>query len=117
MRKSALGRLLLFQLLALCLLDPAESAAPKTIDDGFVIKDVTVVSPERKDPLPHAMVAVRNGRIAAIGTDLIAGPHTSQIDGRGRFLIPGLIDSHVHLGNMGPLDDDTIDAHPELLKA
>ncbi len=37
--------------------------------------------------------------------------------GRGGFLIPGLIDSHVHVGNMGPLDDDAIEKHPELQQA
>ena len=61
--------------------------------------------------------AIRDGRIAEIGTDLVAGPHAKQIDGHGGFLIPGLIDSHVHVGNMGPLDDDAIEKHPELLEA
>src|SRR6266498_5314385 len=65
----------------------------------------------------HAVVVVRDGRIAEVGTDLVAGPHAKHIDGRGGFLIPGLIDSHVHVGNMGPLDDDAIEKHPELLEA
>src|ERR1700757_2823973 len=82
-----------------------------------VIKNVTIISSERSTPLAHASVVIRRGRIAEIGTDLVAGPYAKQIDGRGGFLIPGLIDSHVHVGNMGPLDDDAIEKHPELLEA
>jgi hypothetical protein len=39
-----------------------------------------------------------------------------KADGRGGFLIPGLIDSHVHVGNMGPLDNEAIKKHPDLLE-
>lgn len=92
-------------------------ANAKAVDDGTLIKNVTVISPERSSPLAHAGVAVRDGKIAAIGTDLVAGPRAKVIDGRGGFLIPGLIDSHVHVGNQGPLDDDAIEKHPELLQA
>jgi imidazolonepropionase-like amidohydrolase len=89
----------------------------KFVDEGTLIKNVTVISPERAAPLAHAVVALRDGKIANVGTDLNAGPHAKVIDGRGGFLIPGLIDSHVHVGNQGPLDDAAIEKHPELLEA
>ena len=45
-------------------------------------------------------LAVRGGRIAALGTDAdvrrLAGPATRVIDLQGRTVIPGLIDSHMH---------------------
>ncbi|PYL59729.1 MAG: hypothetical protein DMF24_12385, partial [Verrucomicrobia bacterium] len=91
------------------------AAKAKVVDDGTVIQNVTIISPERSAPLAHAVVVVRNGRIAEVGTDLVAGAHAKQFDGRGGFLIPGLIDSHVHVGNMGPLNDDEIEKHPDLL--
>src|SRR5205807_7121671 len=93
----------------------ANVAKPKVVNDGTVIKNVTVISPERSAPLAHAVVVVRDGRIEEVGTDFVAG--AKQIDGHGGFLIPGLIDSHVHVGNMGPLDDDEIEKHPDLLEA
>lgn len=44
--------------------------------------------------------AVRGSRIVAVGSDTEivaqAGPGTSRIDLKGRFVCPGLIDSHVH---------------------
>jgi predicted amidohydrolase YtcJ len=43
-------------------------------------------------------VAVRDGRIAAVGPDLadLIGPATERIDLAGRLLIPGFQDAHVH---------------------
>src|SRR5260221_6005055 len=96
---------------------PEAATAQRLVDDGTVIENVTLISPERLTPLLHAGVVIRNGRIAEIGTNLVAGPHARRIDGSGRFLIPGLIDSHVHVGHSAALDDDAIDAHPELWAA
>jgi imidazolonepropionase-like amidohydrolase len=42
-------------------------------------------------------VLVRDGRIAAIGRDLRAPLGTAMVDGRGKTLLPGLIDSHTHV--------------------
>lgn len=106
--------------LACCLPFAGAQARPdaaKVADDGIVIEDVTLISPERPAPLPHAAVVIRNGKIAEIGTNLVVGPHAQRIDGRDRFLIPGLIDTHVHVGDVASLDDDAITAHPELLEA
>ena len=93
------------------------SETGKTMDDGVVIEDVTLISPERLSPIAHTSVVIRNGRIAEIAPDLVAGPNATRIDGRGRFLIPGLIDSHVHVADMTLLDDDAAEAHPELMQA
>jgi predicted amidohydrolase YtcJ len=45
-------------------------------------------------------VAVKNGRIAAVGTDddvrELVGPRTEVLDLRGRMLLPGFQDAHVH---------------------
>ena len=46
-------------------------------------------------------LAVHNGYILALGSDddvlPLAGPDTRKIDCRGRLLLPGLTDSHVHM--------------------
>jgi imidazolonepropionase-like amidohydrolase len=61
----------------------------------LVISNVTVISPERARPLEHAHVRIRAGRIEDVSGRPLSGAR--QIDGAGRYLIPGLIDSHVHL--------------------
>jgi hypothetical protein len=88
----------------------------RVVDEGIVVENVTLISPERPVPVPHATVVIRDGKIAEIGSNLVAGPHAQRIDGAGRFLIPGLIDTHVHAGEIVPLDDDAITRHPELLR-
>jgi imidazolonepropionase-like amidohydrolase len=62
---------------------------------GLVVTDVTVISPERAAPLAHAYVRIVDGKIAQVSGRPLRGEQ--QIDGTGRYLIPGLIDSHVHL--------------------
>ncbi|HEV2341539.1 MAG TPA: amidohydrolase family protein [Candidatus Acidoferrales bacterium] len=90
------------------------SSASRVVNEGTVIENVTVISPERTTPLLHADVVIRYGRIVEIGMNLAAGPEARKIDGTGQFLIPGLIDSHVHVGHSAALDDDAIAAHPDL---
>ena len=94
-----------------------DTQAQHVVDQGTVIEDVTLISPERVAPLLHADVVLRDGKIAEIGAHLVPGPHARQIDGSRRFLIPGLIDSHVHVGRSAALGDDAIDSHPELWAA
>ncbi|MBI3471216.1 MAG: amidohydrolase [Candidatus Solibacter usitatus] len=53
---------------------------------------------------PHASaMAVRDGKILAVADDVARhiGPATRVIDAKGAAVIPGLIDSHVHLRNFG----------------
>jgi imidazolonepropionase-like amidohydrolase len=78
----------------------------------LVISDVTVVSPERAVPLEHAYVLIRDGRIAEVSSSPLTAPRA--IDGAGRYLIPGLIDSHVHLGEVPGMRAEDEAAHPEL---
>ncbi|HUR02287.1 MAG TPA: hypothetical protein VM347_07100, partial [Nonomuraea sp.] len=63
-----------------------------------LIRDVTIVSPERKDPLQQGYVVLENDRIAAVGHGAPpAARWDTVVAGRGRVLIPGLIDGHTHL--------------------
>ena len=62
----------------------------------LVVRNVTVVSPERSAPLAAVDVVVVDGRIESVGPDAEAPAAAAVIDGRDKFLIPGLTDSHVH---------------------
>ena len=66
---------------------------------------------DREYVLSHQTVIVRNGLIGEIGdTKRVRIPKDAQrIDGAGKFLIPGLIDMHVHLFT----DDEFPDALAE----
>jgi len=66
----------------------------------LAITHATVIDVVSGRPLPDRNIVVRNGRIASIG--VAAPPRDARvIDGRGKFVIPGLWDMHTHLGNAG----------------
>lgn len=100
-----------------CLL--LSACALRSSPTGLVIADVTVVSPERAAPLEHAYVRIVDGRIAEVSGQRLRG--AEEIDGKGRFLIPGLIDSHVHLalapGFPAPMTAEQATAHPDIVAA
>ncbi|HEY6497589.1 MAG TPA: amidohydrolase [Trebonia sp.] len=57
------------------------------------------VVPVEGDPIDGGTVLVVDGRIAAVGgPDLRPPPGVDVIDAAGRWVLPGLIDAHTHLG-------------------
>jgi Amidohydrolase family len=97
MRASSLSALLGVALAAgLWTASPA-AAAPAA--GSVLIEKVTVVSPERGTPLTDAFVLIEGGKIRSVATVRpAAAKGVRVVDGRGRFLVPGLIDSHTHVG-------------------
>lgn len=76
----------------------------------LVIEQVTVVSPQLAAAQPKQNVLIRDGRIVSVGSKPVnAAMGAVRIDGRGKFLTPGLMDSHVHVGEVPgfPLLADT----------
>lgn len=65
---------------------------------GLAITHARVFDAERRTVIPDATVIVAGDRIAAIGDASTKIPAGAQvIDARGRTLLPGLWDMHVHL--------------------
>lgn len=63
----------------------------------WAITDVTVIPMTSQTYLEDVTVLIQDGRIAAIGKQVNLPADVRRIDGRGKFLIPGLADMHVHL--------------------
>lgn len=77
-------------------------AAPPAVAQSsmtYAIADVTVVPMDREGHLPNQNVIVRDGAIVAMGpaatTPVPAG--ATRIEGRGRYLMPGLAEMHAHV--------------------
>ncbi len=68
-------------------------AAPE--EAPLVFKKVRVFDGQRV--IPEATVVVAGGRIAAVGKSVLAPQNAIAIAGRGRTLLPGLIDAHTHV--------------------
>jgi imidazolonepropionase-like amidohydrolase len=65
----------------------------------MVIDHITVIDAARASSMSGQTVVIEAGRIAAVGKDKPVSQQAVHVDGRGKFLIPGLIDMHVHLFN------------------
>jgi hypothetical protein len=70
--------------------------------------DVNLVSMNREEVIEHQTVLVERDRIVAIGPTAAVRvpPGARRIAGAGRYLMPGLIDMHVHFRRQ-PTDGDT----------
>lgn len=62
-----------------------------------VIRNATVLT-AAGPLLENASVLMRDGRIAAVGTAVQVPAGAVEIDGTGRWVTPGIIDTHSHLG-------------------
>ena len=67
----------------------------------YAVVDVNVIPMDTERVLAHQVVIVRGDRIAAMGlVGSVRVPSGAiRIDGRNRYLIPGLFDMHVHVGD------------------
>ena len=78
-----------------------ERAALIDVAMGYVPADTLVVNGRLVDvntgTVREEGVAIKNGRIAAVGDiEYARGGDTRTIDAAGRFLVPGLVDPHLH---------------------
>ncbi|MFS0773003.1 amidohydrolase family protein [Sphingomonas sp. 1P08PE] len=81
----------------------AAPIAASDLADG-IVRHVTVVDVERGRDKADQAVAWRDGTIVAVGADAAIARRwqtAKVVEGRGRYLIPGLWDMHVHFGG-GP---------------
>lgn len=62
-----------------------------------VIKNATVLTGTGAQ-LEGAAVLMENGKIVAVGSDLVIPDSALVIDGSGKWVTPGIIDVHSHLG-------------------
>ncbi len=70
----------------------------------LVVRGGTVVLPDHGEM--RADVAVRNGTVAALGDDLSGG---EEYDATGKFVLPGAVDAHYHLGIYQSLAQDAFE--------
>jgi imidazolonepropionase-like amidohydrolase len=78
--------------LTLFLLGVATAASQTTAFVG-----VSVIPMDRERILTNQTVVVRNGKIAEIGDKVKVPKDAATVNGKGKYLIPGLVDMHTHL--------------------
>ncbi|MGF9762189.1 amidohydrolase [Microvirga sp. 0TCS3.31] len=81
--------------------DPTQSPMGATsMQADLILFNGRITTLDRQQPEASALL-IRDGRFAAVGDEQevipLAGPTTQRIDLKGRRVIPGLIDSHMHI--------------------
>jgi len=76
----------------------------------ILIQNVTLIDGTGREPMPNVTVAMRDGKIIYVGKpkqwQVVPGEDVISLDFSGRYLLPGLIDSHVHLAGSGEADSE-----------
>jgi imidazolonepropionase-like amidohydrolase len=95
---------------------PVPARTNRRIEPGSLTSPF--ISPENLDHIEKGSVLIENGRIVSVerktGAKKPAG--ATVVDGKGQFLIPGLIDSHVHLTSVPGMSFDQTESKPEMIK-
>ena len=82
-----------------------------------LITNITIISANEHSvvrTLGH--VLIEGDRIVFVGSEKpVLSDAYEEVDGSGKFLIPGLIDSHVHLANTAGFNGPLKKKHPELI--
>src|SRR5205807_8423927 len=80
------------------------------------ITNVTIISPESLGRIVRGNVLIVDGRIVRVDRNRAADDTlgATVIRGDGKYLIPGLIDSHVHLTLVPGMNPEQEAAHPTI---
>ena len=70
----------------------------------ILIQNATVMTVTHGN-IEHGSILIRDGKIAAVGTDLKAPEGAAVIDATGQYVIPGIIDCHSHIAVDGSVNE------------
>ena len=77
--------------------DPFPSTYKPFPGRATVIRNATILT-AAGPVIANGSILLRDGKIAAVGTTVDAPADAVVVDGTGKFVTPGLIDTHSHLG-------------------
>jgi imidazolonepropionase-like amidohydrolase len=94
-------KILTFSLAVIAL---ASCSAPKQSDTtpSTIITNATVIDGTGSAPITNAILVIQNGRITSVGTkeNTEVPDNATVVDYQGKFIIPGLINAHGHVGEV-----------------
>lgn len=81
--------------------------------EDLLIKNGTILTVTR-GTIENGSILIQGGKIKAVGTNVAAPDRVRVIDAKGRFVMPGIIDSHSHMGIEGGINEATGQVTPEV---
>jgi imidazolonepropionase-like amidohydrolase len=110
--------LLLTFLLALPGMDMPQIAAAQNSEPAahneIVIRNAIVMTVTRGD-MKNGSVYIKDGKIAGVGEQVSAPSSATIIDAGGKYLTPGIIDSHSHLALDNDVNEATSPITPQMI--
>jgi imidazolonepropionase-like amidohydrolase len=91
--------------LCVCLATALVSAFAQSAAHDILIKNATVMTVTHGN-IKSGSIYIKDGKIAAVGETVSAPATATMIDAGGKYLTPGIVDSHSHIA----LDDDVNEA-------
>src|SRR6266581_3297328 len=73
------------------------SSYQRHANPAVLIRNATIMTATGQE-IPNGAVLLKDGRIVAVGAKVDAPADAVVVDGTGKFVTPGLIDDHSHLG-------------------
>src|SRR5687767_9400050 len=109
------GRLARSIAAAACLLALAAAPTARAQSPAIVFQGAEV-HPISQPAIANGVVVVENGKIIAVGAaGQVRAPRGAQvIDATGKVILPGMVDTHSHLGGGVGGGDDSAALHPEV---
>lgn len=104
-------------LLLVCLLVAHGLAAQQQKQEpatDVVIRNATILT-VTKGTIQNGSVHIRDGKIAAVGTNVAAPAGARVIDAKGKFVSPGIIDAHGHWALSNDVNEATSPITPHML--
>ncbi len=100
----------LVSLAALILIITASGLAQNLVLKGGTVLTLT------KGTIENGTIVIRNGKITAIGRDVLIPSGIKVIDTSGKYIMPGIIDTHVHyaLTGMSDVNEATDPVTPQI---
>jgi imidazolonepropionase-like amidohydrolase len=94
---------------------PALPVPPREVPRGrlVAVTNATVLT-AANGTIERGTILIRDGRIAAVGRDVAVPPGAEVIDGTGKYVIPGIIDSHSHMAIEGGINEGTENLTPQV---
>ena len=103
----------IFALVMIAVSALAQDAPPSAHNEVF-IKSAVIMTASHGN-IANGSVYVKDGKIVAVGKDVSAPASATVIDAGGKYLTPGIIDSHSHIALDGDVNEATNPITPHML--
>ena len=88
--------------------------SPPPAPTDVLIKNATVMTATHGN-IPNGRIYIKDGKIAAVGPKVTAPSGVTVIDAGGKYLTPGIIDSHSHIALDGDVNEATSPITPQMM--